>query len=655
MSLAFSLKNNPGAYAVLVGAGISKPAVPTAWEVLTRLIVDVAALHGEQIAVDAAEEWWTTNMRAEPRYETVLEKIAPSQIERQRLLKQFFERDAAPAPDEDFAIAPPTIAHQAIARLVKLGAVKVIVTMNFDHLLEAAIRAEGIEPTVAVTEADIRGLAPLHTLDCCIIHLHGDYLYPESMLNTQAELHAYRPVVKNMLRQILVNYGLIVSGWSARYDPALREAIKVHYPLRFSMLWMEPIEPLSAEASQLVQLKNALLLRLTAQQGFGRIADAVESMQVSRARHPLTARSAAETAKRELSGRWTAIRLHDTLQAELADLHANSNFHLPDYNDRKVYEGYADLVSSTEEATKVTASLVAVLAYWGRSENDDWWLPHLERFAVPVRSGGLTALLELRMVAGSILFYSAGVSAVLKRRYGLLARILRTNRDNPLRYGRRQLLSEVLDPGGIYEGFEDSHHRHYLLTSHLLAEALSISGETLSDAWQEFEILRLATLAQPMLLFQRNAYNYNELEREINVSLEKYPDLGSTSVDPQLIIKKREQVNQRRLECLNSLAQTVPLTRQHLLARDSHGMDTWVCPVAQRLKDDLWLERDQHPTIIAGIGGDVENVPERWLGLSTAIQAVSHAVGRRGDSESWRWAPTLPDRIWLDTGKPAAE
>jgi F420-0:gamma-glutamyl ligase-like protein len=76
ISVAFSLQNNPGAYAVLVGAEISKPAVPTAWEVLTRLAVDVAVLKGDQITADEAEGWWIANIGAEPRYETVLEKVS---------------------------------------------------------------------------------------------------------------------------------------------------------------------------------------------------------------------------------------------------------------------------------------------------------------------------------------------------------------------------------------------------------------------------------------------------------------------------------------------------------------------------------------------------------------------------------------------------
>jgi hypothetical protein len=656
LSLAFSLQNNPGAYALLVGAGISKPVVPTAWEVLTRLIVDVAALNGDKITADEAEGWWLANVGAEPRYETVLERVAPTQIERQRLLRQFFEPADDPLNADDAATIEPTLAHKSIARLVKMGVVKVIVTMNFDHLLEAAIRAEGIEPTIVVTEADIRGLAPLHTLDCCLIHLHGDYMYPESMLNTKSELQIYKPSVRRQLREIIQQYGLIVSGWSARYDPALRETIKIHHPQRLTMLWMEPGEPLSLEATQLVQLKKALVTRATAEDGFGKLADAVESMQTRRARQPLTASTAAETAKRELAGRWTAIRLHDALKEELERLHANPNFHLPNHNNAANYGGYEALIASTEEATRVVASIVAVLAYWGNADNDDWWIDELERFATPVRGGGLTSLLELRVIAGTILYYAAGVAACLTKRHDLTARILRLERDDPLRYGRRQLLADVLEPAAhAYRETHNPNSRHFLLVSRLLTDALSIRGDQLQDAWQTFEVLRIATAAQRMLIFNRNASDYYRIERELASSLQEFPDLGSTgAVDPVEISMQRGELNRQRFDYLDRLAQATAVNAQHVLGRDTHGAESWVNPVAQRLHDELLRDKSAHPLVLAGIGLEVDSISDRWLGLSIALRAVSHAIGKRAINESWKWAPgALPDMIWLDTGETA--
>jgi hypothetical protein len=60
-------------------------------------------------------------------------------------------------------------------------------------ILETALREEGVEPTVVATPDDATGLAPLHTLKCLVVHVHGDYLNPTSMLNTPEELEKYAP------------------------------------------------------------------------------------------------------------------------------------------------------------------------------------------------------------------------------------------------------------------------------------------------------------------------------------------------------------------------------------------------------------------------------------------------------------------------------
>jgi len=153
LTLAFSLRANRGAYALLLGAGVSAPSgIPTAWGVLEDLTSRIAQLAGDD--PDDSVSWYESRYEEPARYETVLEKLAPTPLERQRLLRDYFE----PSSD-DLAAGrkSPTAAHQAIARMVRAGSVKVIVTLNFDRLIEQAIRAEGIEPTVVGSPADIDG------------------------------------------------------------------------------------------------------------------------------------------------------------------------------------------------------------------------------------------------------------------------------------------------------------------------------------------------------------------------------------------------------------------------------------------------------------------------------------------------------------------
>lgn len=224
LTLAQTMHSTPSAYAALLGAGVSIAAgTPSAWGVVEALIKRLADQEGEDCGEDPAI-WFRNRYRTEPQYQSLLEALAQTSTERQRLLRTFFELPAA-ADGNQTERPRPSLAHQALARLVTAGAIRVILTLNFDRLMETALRDAGVEPTVVASREDLTGLAPLHTVQVLVVHLHGDYLSAATMLNTTAELESYPEAVNNFLDRVLSDYGLIVVGWSATYDPALRGAV----------------------------------------------------------------------------------------------------------------------------------------------------------------------------------------------------------------------------------------------------------------------------------------------------------------------------------------------------------------------------------------------------------------------------------------------
>lgn len=72
-------------------------------------------------------------------------------------MRAYFE----PTEDErEQGLKLPTVAHRAIASLVARGYVRVILTTNFDRLLELALEAEGVVPTVIATPDAVEGALP---------------------------------------------------------------------------------------------------------------------------------------------------------------------------------------------------------------------------------------------------------------------------------------------------------------------------------------------------------------------------------------------------------------------------------------------------------------------------------------------------------------
>jgi hypothetical protein len=69
-----------------------------------------------------------------------------------------------------------------------------------------------------------------------VIKVHGDYL-DARIKNTDAELEDYSEAMNSLLDQVFDNFGLLVVGWSAEWDTALRSAILRAPSRRYPLYW----------------------------------------------------------------------------------------------------------------------------------------------------------------------------------------------------------------------------------------------------------------------------------------------------------------------------------------------------------------------------------------------------------------------------------
>jgi hypothetical protein len=211
ISLSFAIHKAKGVYALLLGSGVSRAAgIPTGWEVVVDLIRQVAKAYGEECEPDP-ELWFQKKFGKQPDYSKLLNVLGKTAGERNQILKGYFE----PTDEErERGLKLPTVAHKEIAGLVASGHIKVILTTNFDHLLESALRAVNVNPTVISTPDAAIGAIPLAHNSCTIVKFHGDYL-DTRIKNTPDELASYKRPMNRLLDRILDEYGLIVCGWSA--------------------------------------------------------------------------------------------------------------------------------------------------------------------------------------------------------------------------------------------------------------------------------------------------------------------------------------------------------------------------------------------------------------------------------------------------------
>lgn len=312
LSLALSVHSNPGVYALLLGSGISRAAkVPTGWEVVLDLIGRVAAMKNADVGTDPIA-WYEEQFGEEPDYSKILAKLARHPDERQRLLRGYFE----PSEEErEEGSKGPTAAHRAIASLCRRKYIRVIVTTNFDRLLEQALIAEGLQPTVISTVDAVRGAPPLVDADLVIVKIHGDYL-DSRVRNTTGELERYPKPLERLLDRILDEFGLVVCGWSARWDPALRGAMERCRNQRYTTYWTGVAEP-DENLRALLRLRRAEFIQIDGADEFFRDLDEkVLALEEHARPHPLSVETAVAALKRYLTDDGHFIRLHDLVTSE---------------------------------------------------------------------------------------------------------------------------------------------------------------------------------------------------------------------------------------------------------------------------------------------------------------------------------------------------
>ena len=423
-SLAFSIQANRGVYAVLIGSGVSRAAkIPTGWEITLDLIRKLAKLHNEKCGPDP-ERWYLKKFEKEASYSDLLNELARTQAERQQLLRSYFEPNDEEREEGEKA---PTTAHRAIAKLAAQGFIKVIITTNFDRLMETALTDEGIVPTVLSSHNQVEGALPLiHTL-CCVFKVNGDYV-DTRIRNTPSELDEYPPEFNQLLNRIFDEFGLIVCGWSAEWDGALCKVIYRAKSRRFTTYWATRGDP-SDEARRLIDHRGAQMIHIEdANTFFQTVQQYVQSIEEFSRPHPLSTEAAVASLKRFMSDTRYRIRLSglvDKTVERVVEVITGEAFAVQGGQtpDRK---SITSRVRGYDEACSTLLAMAVNGGFWAEEEHYHAWQRALRRLGSRKSRGGFELWIELQRYPATLLLYALGLGAVEANRLDFLKHMLIT-------------------------------------------------------------------------------------------------------------------------------------------------------------------------------------------------------------------------------------
>jgi hypothetical protein len=369
--------------------------------------------------------WYKEKYSTEPDYSVIIESLARTPAERQALLRGYFEPNEK---EKEEGIKTPSKAHHAIARLISNGYIKIVVTTNFDKLLEQALDGIGVSYSVFSTPEQMSGAIPLRHAGPTIIKVHGDYR-SDRFKNTDRELSQYEKPINKTLDEVFDQYGLIVCGWSSDYDHALRAAVERTMNRRYSTYWTH-ISELSEKALSLIRHRDASTIKISgADQFFEELSEKVQSLEDIDAAHPMSEKIAVATVKRYLPDPLAQIKLDDLIRMETGNVveeiqreefSASSYLRkgiLP-YDEKERFDKYWTICSKL-------LKMLCVLAHWGEERHADLIVKTVQRIslALPENSGSYNPhFAYAQLCPALLLFYATGITRIAADRYDLFTK-----------------------------------------------------------------------------------------------------------------------------------------------------------------------------------------------------------------------------------------
>ena len=370
-------------------------------------------------APDDPEEWYRSKFGTAPDYSVLLETLCPTPSERRDLLRCYVE------PTEEHLARGrrvPTEAHRAVARLAASGHIRVILTTNFDRLIETALTDAGVSHDMVATDDDLVGARPIGHVPC-VVKLHGDYR-DSRIRNTEEELSEYSDAFRDLLDRTLDEYGLIICGWSATWDLALRAAIK-RSNRRYSAWWVD-IGPLGSDAAALASARRAAVIEnMDADGFFGSLASKVAALTEADRPHPISVATAVAELKHLLPDPAHRIRVYDLVSGEARRLRSVCNDTTKFPLDLPATQGAFDeelmgaRVRAYEGQTELLETLFALGCAWATDP-----YPFTEALKITAdisrMAGGNPDPLDLRRYPALRCLYAGGIAAVYQQRWDTL-------------------------------------------------------------------------------------------------------------------------------------------------------------------------------------------------------------------------------------------
>jgi predicted CopG family antitoxin len=251
IELIASAQSGEKRFILFTGAGVPKDAgVPTAWDLMLKTASLLYAAESNEIDKNInIEEWFLNSNYAKMDYSELIEKLYPKSPAQQDFLQKYLGGKR------------PEKVHEKIAELARRDIIRAIITTNFDHYIEDALKEKGLDIQVISTEEDLKNSEPL--IQCKKIRIykpHGD-LGKGMLRNTPADLEKLSEQMEAELVRVLSEHGVMVIGYSGR-DKDMQRVFERRNYSHYQLFWINPNPP-EGEMKNILESKGFVYIPCT--------------------------------------------------------------------------------------------------------------------------------------------------------------------------------------------------------------------------------------------------------------------------------------------------------------------------------------------------------------------------------------------------------
>jgi NAD-dependent SIR2 family protein deacetylase len=268
LPLSISMAEGMGTYVLFLGSGLSAEAgIPTGNAIFYDSIkLLYKLLNGvEEADEDIINEWFTDGEFKDFTYSDILEEICKTKEERRKFLEKYFIGKK------------PSESHYLIANMVKNGFIKVIVTTNFDRLMEDALTNKDVPFTIISSDEELESSHPREHSNCWILKLHGDYKRL-NIKNTKEELENLDTKIEKEFQDILDRYGIIVMGYSGSDEGVM--SVFERRDSKYMLYWLTREEPNPTVDELILQKEGKIINRKSAEDFLKELHEKIKIFQI---------------------------------------------------------------------------------------------------------------------------------------------------------------------------------------------------------------------------------------------------------------------------------------------------------------------------------------------------------------------------------------